>query len=80
MGDLGTQHDAMFSDVHDRGMTFRSGEQIAGYLDDDSFSGEEFLVILKPKNKRQTNQARIDQLYQIRSVPTLVVAGNIASV
>ena len=27
MGDLGTQHDAMFSAVHDRGMTFRSGEK-----------------------------------------------------
>ena len=77
MGDLGAQHDAMFRAIHDRGMTFRSGEEIADYLDDDSFSGEEFLRLFSSlKIRRQTNQARnLTNSYQIRSVPTLIVAG-----
>ena len=77
MDDLESRHNAMFTAIHDRGMSFKSGEEIADYLDDDSFSGEEFLRLFSSlKIRRQTNQARnLTNSYQIRSVPTLVVAG-----
>jgi thiol:disulfide interchange protein DsbA len=76
-GALEVNHGRLFSAVHDFGKTFRSGQEIADYLDSDELPAADFMRAFNdPKIRRSLTRAESDsRRYTIKSVPTMVVAG-----
>ena len=70
-------HAKLFSAVHDFGKTFRSGQEIADYLDSETLPAAEFMrAFNSPKVRRKLSQAETDsRRYNVQSVPTMIVAG-----
>ena len=70
-------HAKLFSAVHDFGKTFRSGQEIADYLDSETLPAAEFMrAFNSPKVRRKLSQAEADgRRYNVQSVPTMIVAG-----
>ena len=73
-------HAKLFSAVHDFGKTFRSGQEIADYLDSETLPAAEFMrAFNSPKVRRKLSQAETDsRRYNVQSVPTMIVAGKYA--
>ena len=69
-------HAKLFSAVHDFGKTFRSGQEIADYLDSETLPAAEFMrAFNSPKVRRKLSQAETDsRRYNVQSVPTMIVA------
>lgn len=69
-------HARLFSAVHDFGKTFRSGQEIADYLDNEDLTAAEFMrAFNNPKVRRKLTQAETEgRRYNVQSVPTMVVA------
>ena len=77
MDALDANHDRIFRAVHDQGKQFLSAEMMAEFVDGNGVSSEDFLRTFNSPAVR-TQAARMEQLtaeYQVRSVPTIVVAG-----
>ena len=74
---LNPYHARMFSAVHDRGMRFSNGAEVAEYLADSRVSAEEWERALNdPQVRRKLSLAENEsRQFGIRAVPTLVVAG-----
>lgn len=74
---LDDHHEKLFSAVHDFGKTFRSGREIADYLDSESLPAAEFIRAFNSPKVRRSLAAAENQSrrYSISSVPTMVVAG-----
>ncbi len=74
---LAGNHAKLFSAVHDFGKTFRSGEEIADYLDSEELTAADFMrAFNNPKVRRKLSQAEADsRRYSVQAVPTMVVAG-----
>ena len=74
---LAGNHAKLFSAVHDCGKTFRSGQEIADYLDSEELPAAEFMrAFNSPKVRRKLSQAETDsRRYNVQSVPTMIVAG-----
>ena len=70
-------HQSLFSAVHDRGIQFRSAEQIAEFLDGTTLTADEFLrAFNSPSVRRGLSRADSDmRRFGINSVPTMVIAG-----
>ena len=70
-------HAKLFSAVHDFGKTFRSGQEMADYLDSKELPAAEFMrAFNNPKVRRKLAQAETEgSRYKVQSVPTMVVAG-----
>jgi len=74
---LERNHKKLFSAVHDFGKNFRNSQEMADYLDSEELPAAEFLrAFNSPKVRRKLAQAETEgSRYNIKSVPTMVVAG-----
>lgn len=74
---LAGNHQQIFKAIHNGRRVFNTGQDMADYLDSDELSAEDFMRAFNSRDvsRKLARAASNTQRYNIRAVPTLVVAG-----
>ena len=74
---LAGNHQQIFKAIHNGRRVFNTGQDIADYLDSDELSADDFMRAFNSRDvsRKLARAASNTQRYNIRAVPTLVVAG-----
>jgi len=70
-------HEQLFKAIHNGRRVFNTGQDMADYLDSNELSAEDFMRAFNSRDvsRKLARAASNTQRYNIRAVPTLVVAG-----